>query len=145
MYSSHDIENRSAPGDGMQGVGIMTMAVLGIRFLVELAGIGALAYWGWQTGPDGIGRILLAAGAALGLIVVWGVVVAPRADNRLSQPQRDIIGTVLLLLAAGALGVAGQPTVALVFGTVVVIDWLAMVVLGPAAVDAVRPTAAVGR
>ncbi len=124
---------------------MMTMTVMGIRFVVELAGIGALAYWGLQTGPDGIGGILLAAGAALGLIVVWGRVAAPRADNRFSQPQRDIIGTVLLLLATGALGAAGQPTVALVLAAVVVIDWLAMIVLGPAAIEAIRPTAAVGR
>ena len=123
----------------------MTVAVLAIRFVVELAGIGGLAFWGWQTGPDGIGRILLAAGAAGGLIVVWSVVVAPKADNPLSQPQRDIIGTVLLLVVAGALAAAGQPTVAFVFATTVVIDWLALVVLGPVAVEAVRPTSAVGR
>jgi uncharacterized protein DUF2568 len=129
----------------MQGAETVNVAVLVIRFLVELAGIGAFAYWGWQTGPEGIGGILLAIGAALALIIVWAVVVAPKADNRLSQPQRDIVGTVLLLLAAGALAAAGQPTLALVFAAVVVIDWFALVVLGPAAVEAVRPTTAVGR
>ena len=63
------------------------------------------------------------------LIVVWAFVVAPKADNPLSQPARDIIGTFLLLVAATGLAVAGQPQLALVFAVVVVGDWLALVVI----------------
>ena len=126
----------------MQGVKVIGIAALAVRFIVELLGVVAVAYWGWQTGPEGIGRIVLAVGAAVALIVVWAFVVAPKADNALSQPVRDIIGTVLLLVTAGGLAAAGQPGLAVVFAAVVVIDWLATVVIGSDALQALRPSAA---
>jgi Protein of unknown function (DUF2568) len=126
----------------MQGVKVMGFAALAIRFVVELLGIAAVAYWGWQTGPEGIGRVVLAVSAAVVLIVVWALVVAPKADNPLSQQVRDIIGTVLLLVAAGGVAAAGEPTLAMVFAAVIVIDWLAMVVIGPDASQALRSSTA---
>ena len=127
---------------GSKGIG---MAALAMRFFVEVLGIVAVAFWGWQTGPDGIGRIALAVGAAVALIVVWGFVVAPKADNPLRQQARDIIGTVLLLVAAAGLAAAGQPQLALVFAVVVVSDWLALVVMGPDASQALRSSATASR
>ena len=129
----------------MQGLMRIGMGALAIRFIVELLGIVAVAYWGWQTGPEGIGRIALAVAAAAALIVVWAFVVAPKADNPLSQPARDIIGTVLALVAAAGLAVAGQPQLALVFAVVVVSDWLVLVVIGPDASQALRSSAAASR
>ena len=117
----------------------MTIATLAVRFLIEVIGIGAVGYWGFQA-VDGTGRVALGLGAALALIVVWALVVAPKATNPLTQTQRDLIGTGLLLIAAAALAMAGQPAIALAFAVVVVIDWLILVVLGPSAVDAVRPS-----
>ena len=116
----------------MQGVKGMGMAALAIRFFVELLGIVAVAYWGWQTGPEGIGRIALAVAAAVALVVVWGFVVAPKAANPLSQQARDIIGTVLLLVAAAGLAFAGQPQ-------------LALVVMGPDASQALLSSATASR
>ena len=127
---------------GSKGIG---MAALAMRFFVEVLGIVAVAFWGWQTGPDGIGRIALAVGAAVALIVVWAFVVAPKADNPLRQQARDIIGTVLLLVAAAGLAVAGQPQLALVFAVVIVVDWLALVVIAPDAHQALRSSAAGSR
>lgn len=126
----------------MQEVKAMGIAALTIRFIVELLGIAAVGSWGWQTGPDGIGRFLLAFGAAVALIAVWGFVVAPKADNPLSQQVRDVIGTILLLVAAGGLAAGGQPSLAVVFAAVVVIDWLVIVVIGPDASQALRSSAA---
>ena len=126
----------------MQGLKVLGMAALTTRFVVELLGIAAVAYWGWQTGPEGIGQIVLAVGAAAALIVVWAFVVAPKADNALSQPVRDIIGTGLLLVASGALAVAGEPALATVFAAVIVIDWIAIVVIGQEASQALRSSTA---
>lgn len=120
----------------------MAIAALTVRFIVEMAGVAALGYWAWQTTPDGWLRIGLTIAAPLVFIVVWGAVAAPRATNELTQPQRDVIGTALILLAAGALAVAGQPTLAFVLVAVTVIDWLVLIALGPDAVETVRPTAA---
>ena len=123
----------------------MGIAAMTIRFIVELLGVAAVAFWGWQTGPEGIGRMALAIGAALALIGVWAFIVAPKADNPLAQPVRDMIGTGLLLAAAAALAAAGQPGIAAAFASVVVIDQLAMIVLGPTTVDAVASLRASGR
>lgn len=120
----------------------MTVVILAVRFLVEVNGIGAVGYWGFQAVHDSFGRIALGIGVAIAFIVVWGLMIAPNATNPLTQPQRDLIGTGLLLLAAGALAVAGQPGLAVAFAAVVVIDWLILIVIGPSAVDAVRPSAA---
>ena len=123
----------------------MGVAALAVRFIVELIGVAAVGYWGWQTGPDGMGRVALAVGAAVAFIVVWAFVVAPKAQNGLAQPVRDVIGTALLLLAAGGLAAAGEPRFAVVFASVVVIDWLAMVALGPGTVDRLSMSTATRR
>ena len=49
----------------------MRSAALGLRFLLELALLAALAFWGFTT-PDGaLLKILLGAGAPLLAAVVW--------------------------------------------------------------------------
>ena len=108
----------------------MAIANLAVRFVVELAGVGALAYWGSQA-ADGPEALVLAIGAPLAMIVAWAVVVAPTAHNPLTQPQRDLIGTGLLLGSAGALLAAGEATVAVAFAAIVVVNWILLVVAGP--------------
>lgn len=126
----------------MQGLKVGGMAALAIRFIVELLGIIAVASWGWQTGPEGIGRIALAVGAVVAMIAVWTFVVAPKADNPLSQEVRDVIGTGLLLLAAAGLATAGRPQLALIFAAIVIVDWVAMVTIGQDAGQALRSSSA---
>ncbi len=115
----------------------MTTANLALRFIVELAAVGAVGYWGFTHTGLGLGRIVLGIGAPLALIIVWSLVIAPDAANPLSQPQRDVIGTALLVLAAGAVAAAGYPTAAVVFGAVVVVNWIALVMFGPHALDGI--------
>ena len=102
---------------------------LALRFMVELAGICALAYWGWSTGAALPIRIALAVGAPLALIVVWALVVAPGADNPLPRDVRMLLGTGLLLVAAGALATAGRPALAGIFAVVVVANQVLLFVL----------------
>lgn len=111
----------------------MASANAAFRFVIELVGIGALGYWGLQAAGDGVAWTALAVGAPLALIVVWAIVVAPNATNPLSQRQRDVIGTALLLGTAVALANAGQPTAAAVFGAAVVVNWALLAALGPGA------------
>jgi len=119
----------------------MVIANLALRFIVELIGVGALGYAAYQAPLDGITRIAVTVAAPLALVVAWAIVVAPKARNALTQPQRDAIGTGLLVLVAAALVGAGQPTAGLVFGAVVVVNWLLGVILGQ---DPSRPWPAAG-
>lgn len=114
----------------------MIIANLAVRFIVELVGVGALGYSALQVPVAGPARVVLAIGAPLVLIVIWAIVVAPATANGLSQPQKNVIGTVLLVGAAIALAAAGQPGAAVVFGAVVVLNWLVLIVIGPEAAAA---------
>jgi hypothetical protein len=70
-------------------------------------------------------------------------VVAPNADNSLPQLQRDLVGTVLLLVSAGALAFAGQPGLAAAFAGVVIVNTLLLFAFGhnPSAVGRPNPAA----
>lgn len=107
----------------------MKMLNLSLRFLLELAGIAASAYWG-ATVVDGPVAVVLAIAAPAVLIGIWGMVVAPKARNSIGQEARIFIGTGLLLLAALGLWWAGQETLALAFGAVTLGNTLLMVMLG---------------
>lgn len=80
----------------------MAQANLALRFVLELAGVIAVGYWGYHA-MDGLGRWLLAFGVPALLIVSWALVVAPGADVPIPQPVREVIGSIVLLAAAGAL------------------------------------------
>src|SRR5882757_5215824 len=52
---------------------------LGLAFLVELAGLGSFAWWGWRAGDGTVVRLLLAIGLPVIAAVVWGLFAAPTA------------------------------------------------------------------
>lgn len=109
---------------------IQKVALAG-RFLLELAAVAALVWWGIKVGTDDISRLGLAVLAGGGLIVVWALVVAPKARNPLAPMTRWLIGTVLLMVAAVALWVVGPQELAILFAVLVAIDtavllWLDM-------------------
>ena len=114
--------------------GISGMALAG-RFLLELAGVAAFAWWGIRTGTDDVSRSMLSIGAAGLLIVIWGLVVAPKARNPLAPRVRWLIGSALLLVAAGALWVVSATVAAVVFAILVVVDTVILLALdrGPMA------------
>ena len=70
--------SRSSPApDDWQRMRTIEKAALALRFLLEVAGVAALAWWGIRTGGDDVSRTLLAVVAAGGLMVVWAFLVAP--------------------------------------------------------------------
>ncbi len=77
------------------------------RFLLELTGVVALSYWGFRVGANAATSVALGIGAPALLIVVWAVLVAPKAVNPVPQRGRMLIGTGLLELTALALVLAG--------------------------------------
>ena len=99
----------------------MAQLNLALRFLLELAGIAAVAYWGYNA-SSGTLRWILAVGAAVVLIAVWAVVIAPKADNRIPQDARILLGSAVLLIAAALLFTTDQRVPALVLGALVVVN-----------------------
>jgi hypothetical protein len=105
-----------------QRLGSIQKVALAGRFLLELAGVAALAWWGIKVGTDDISRAGFALLAGGGLVVVWALVVAPKARNPLSPMTRWLIGTVLLMVAAVALWSVGEEELAVIFAILVVVD-----------------------
>lgn len=100
---------------------------LGLRFVLELAALAAMAYWGWTQHED-IGRAL-AVVVPLVAAALWGVFRVPGdprdAPVAVPGPVRLLLeaaffGAAVLLLAA-----ADQPSAAAVLGGVVLAHYAA--------------------
>jgi hypothetical protein len=96
-------------------------ANLALKFLLELAAIAALAYWG-ATSTDGVLAVLLAILAPALFIVLWARFAAPRSDHRLPARSRVPFELGLFALAAVALAVARAPVLAAAFAVLVVVN-----------------------
>ena len=96
---------------------------LGVRFLLELCALAALAYWGSQTGPLAV-SIVLAIAAPLAGAVLWGVFAAPKSRHRLPGRRRLLVEIPFFGAAAAGLAATGQWPLAAIFAGVVVLSEL---------------------
>jgi hypothetical protein len=117
----------------------MSIANLVLRFALELCAVAAAAYSGSQLAaaagaPNWIGAVA----GALVFIVLWAVVAAPKTQNGLSGRQKEWIGTVIMLVTAGGLALAGQPALAIVFGILVVLNVVLLTVFGRDGLDRLK-------
>jgi hypothetical protein len=104
----------------------MNPANLALRFFLELAALGALAWWGWAQ-TDSWWRAPLAIGVVLLAAIVWGTFAVPDDPSRggsglVHIPGIARLGLELLIFggAAYALRELGRPNLAAVFAFVVV-------------------------
>lgn len=97
---------------------------LAVRFLLELCVLAALGYWGFQSQPGWLGKIVFGIGAPLIAAVVWGMFVAPKATYRL--PGGVILGLEVLVFGAGiaALLAVQHVTLAWTLGLLYVVNRL---------------------
>ena len=121
--------NGMARGYESDDLGGVDVAALGVRFLLELAALAAVGYWGYVAGAgSGVARYGLAVAAPLALAVAWGTFVSPQAPRRLPDPWR--LGAELLsfALATAALLAVGRPALAGAFAAVALVDETVLVV-----------------
>ncbi|MBL3669785.1 YrdB family protein [Streptomyces sp. M2CJ-2] len=83
-----------------------------LAFLLELAALVCLGWWGSHTGPEGVFRILLGVGAPLLAVVVWALFAAPRARWRPRLPLVLVVKALVLGGGAAALYGVGHPVAA---------------------------------
>ena len=91
-------------------------ANLVLRFVLELATLGALAVWGAGVSNSTAVNVLVAVAAPVVAATAWGLFVAPRARVDVGAVVR--VGVELAVLAAGvlALWASGRDTAALALG-----------------------------
>jgi Protein of unknown function (DUF2568) len=99
-------------------------AAAAVAFLLELAALAALAYWGSTV------SVALAVLLPLALAAVWGLVASPRARVQLPPLPKTIVRCALLLSSAVALAAARQWTLAIVFAVAIVCDQAVLVAVG---------------
>jgi hypothetical protein len=90
----------------------MKAANLGLRFLLELAALASVGWWGWHVGGSTPGRLALAVVLPVAVAIVWGLFIAPKARFHVSKPvwyglQVVIFGAAALALASVWTPVAG--------------------------------------
>jgi Protein of unknown function (DUF2568) len=67
-------------------------------------------------------NVALAIVTPLAAAIVWGTFCSPKAAVRLPPPAKAAVQLLVLLGAAVALGVAGQPVLAAILGAAVLVD-----------------------
>lgn len=86
-----------------------------LRFLLELAALAGLAFWGWTAGHSLAGQVILAIVTPLAATWLWGLYAAPASEHRLDGLARLAVEWLVFGGAAVATVVSGQPWVALAF------------------------------
>jgi hypothetical protein len=100
---------------------------LAVRFLLEVAALLAIGYWGWSTGA-GVLRFVLALGLPLIAALVWGTFRVPDDASSSGKAPVPIPGILRLVLelalfgfATWALNNAGAAWLSLMLGLVVLV------------------------
>lgn len=102
---------------------------LAVRFVLEIAALVAIGFWGW-TQHDGFVRYLLAIGGPVLAAVLWGTFSVPHDPSRSGKAPVPVPGILRLALewaifafATWALYDAGNGLLALILAVVVVIHY----------------------
>jgi hypothetical protein len=95
---------------------------LGLRFVLELCMLVALAIWGFSE------NIVLGIAAPLAAAVLWGLWIAPKATRRLRDPLRLAVELLLFGAAGVVLAAAGHPVAAAIFLAAVALSEVLMLV-----------------
>ena len=104
--------------------------LLTVRFLLELAALAALAWWGVRTGQTALAKLLLGAGAPLAMAVVWGAFIAPKAAFAVPGPVHVALQLAVLAAATAALVAIQKHTAAEAFAVTAVVNGVALYALG---------------
>ena len=91
-----------------------------LRFFLELAALGSLAYWGFSE-FDGVVQWLIGLGAPLLGAVVWGRYMSPKAPHPTVDPVRLLIEVAVFGAGVAALFAADATTLAVVFAVLAVL------------------------
>ena len=94
----------------------------GLAFLLELAMLTALGYWGFYGDKSVLTKWLLGIGLPLLTAVVWGMFLAPKAVYRLNGMSGNLLSLILFLLAATALFDTQHPALAIIFALTALVN-----------------------
>ena len=101
-----------------------------LRFLLEIAALVAIGYWGFSQ-HAGIWRFVIGLGGPLIAAVLWGTFAVPDDPSRSGRAPVPVPGVVRLAFelavfafAAWALYDVGRPVLGLILAVVVIVHYL---------------------
>jgi hypothetical protein len=104
---------------------------LALRLILEIAGLVALGWWGWNQG-EGIFRFVLALGIPVLAAGLWGAFAVPDDPSRSGSAPVRVPGFVRLLLelaffvsATWSLFATGATTLGWIYGIAVLVHYIA--------------------
>lgn len=119
---------------------LLVHANLGLRFLLELAALAALALWGFRTGDSTSAQLALGVGLPLALALAWGAFIGPNAST--TAMVKAVLQVTVFGIAALALAATSSPGMAGAFVALVVANAALMAVFDRRAVH--RPVCSHG-
>jgi hypothetical protein len=93
-----------------------------VAFLLELAMLAALSYWGFQGEKSVWIKWSLGIGIPLAVAILWGKFLAPRANQRLSIIGGTLLSLGLFCLASLALFQTNHPTLAIILAVIAIVN-----------------------
>ena len=114
-------DRSAARGGARENAGL---ANEGVRFVLELCLVGIAGWWGWSIGTSTGESVVIALLLPFAVIGVWGALAAPRRPYRTPSWFPSVLFLVLTVLAVGALVGLGHITLAVLFGTIAVLNEL---------------------
>ena len=103
---------------------------LAVRFILEIAGLMALGWWGWNQ-TEGILRFVLALGVPILAAVLWATFAVPDDLSRSGEARVPVPGIVRLLLelvfftsATWSLFAMGVTTLGWIYGITVLVHYV---------------------
>ncbi|MFD4156540.1 YrdB family protein [Streptomyces hydrogenans] len=93
-----------------------------LAFVLEMAALGFLAWWGWSAVDPVALRVALAVAVPGAAATVWGLFAAPKARFRVPVAGVLVVKALVFGGAALALSGVGHGTAAVVFAVVAAVN-----------------------
>ena len=94
----------------------------GVRFLVELAVLGAVGYWGFHNHSSWPAKIVLGVGGPVLIATAWGIWMAPQSNRRAPEGRRALLEVLIFALATAALAASTRAVLAVIFAVVATVN-----------------------
>ena len=105
---------------------IVQYTVISIFFLLELATLASLMYWGFHVDKGMLMKIVLGIGTPILVAMIWGTFIAPKASIPVSIPYEFFFKLIIFGSAVAALYFSEKSMLAIIFGIVVLIEMILM-------------------
>jgi len=99
----------------------------GLAFLLELAMLAAFGYWGFQGEKSIWIKWGLGIGIPLAVAILWGLLLAPKANQRLNILWGTLLSLGLFCLAALALYQTDHPALAIALTVIAIVNRILVV------------------